>query len=164
MTADSLPRPGVLGRAAAVEQRPPVGDLPWSQAHLRAAALLPAAGLTGIVVCWYGTSSSTGYERQLLWLAFSLISLATAAAGGVVHVLVGMREVRGLRRRVLQRVTARLAVPMEAPATDGQLVTGSSMTRYHRPDCPFVRSKDVDTCSRRQAERRRRTACEVCRP
>jgi hypothetical protein len=59
------------------------------------------------------------------------------------------------------RASSSSSVDTEMTSTT-TLVSASSMTRYHRPDCPLVSGKEVRPLSEARHRARGRRACHVC--
>ena len=150
-------------------------DSPWTMQDLLRLTWMSGLGLIGIGVCWYGISGQATMHRQLGWLVGAVAALTVAGIGMVGFLLAGLRAVHAetfevvteIRRdRLGEDVDAidDLAPVVAAPVAlaSAGYVTGASMTRVHRPDCPHVRGKQVGPISENDIARLGLTKCGVC--
>jgi hypothetical protein len=166
-SAAALDRHRSGGRRAFVPSRPAglEQSRPWTRADARRSAAWSVLGLGALISCAVGASFSKTYNRELLWTAFALVSLAAAVVGGVNWVLSGTRAVRLARRDVMQslaKLTAR--VPMPEAAAGPEVFFTASMSRYHLGTCPFARGKELVAAGRDGAGKAGLRPCEVCAP
>lgn len=127
--------------------------LPWRRLDMVVCGLLAAAGVAGLVVCWFGITSEAVWREQTGWLIGSIFSTGLVILGGGLWVLIGLRRVRQGFRDLRRDQRAALGLTRVrtagAPATVGgtvdgeQLVTSRQMTRVHRPDCLLLRGKQA---------------------
>jgi hypothetical protein len=135
-------------------------------------------GLGGLLACWYGISGENRFHDQIGWVAGAIGSLIAAGIGMVRFILAGLRSVHGEASELMTCVRVErlgeivdeqdelFAAPALAPTgTEAAgYVTGPSMTRVHRPDCPQVRGKDVGPIADADIARLGLHRCGVCCP
>jgi len=124
-------------------------------------ALPQAVGLALIIAAWLAARDDVRVAEQLPSVVLGVVGLTVAAAGNAAGLVAQRRRLQERRRR-LEPSEIRIPVSPRDPAAVP--VAGATMTRYHRPDCPFVAGKAVqasDTSAQRQAGRR---PCAVCNP
>jgi hypothetical protein len=140
--------------------------------------LLVAAGLAAMALAWARASDTIQVSQQVDWASVGLAG-ATAVTVGLVASILIVRQAIALRLGRLAPALARPdtagAAPAAGPAsvatasngvtaTDGALVAGARMARYHTPTCPLTVGKAVQPASRTDHERAGLQPCGVCRP
>jgi hypothetical protein len=150
------PAPASLGRPHA---QPLPG--PWSNhAYVRAAE---ASGIALILlgVAWYGCSGSTDLGTQVAWLLLAIAAVAVCCIGLAVFSLEGFRTVRNRRMAVMTDLTLLLDLAEQdqgvrdlsdevtsemsaLPPLEDVRVATSTMSHFHRPDCPMMTGKASD--------------------
>jgi hypothetical protein len=109
--------------------------------------ILALVGLIVMVICWVQLSDKLIWRDQISWLVGAGLGAGAVVLGGVLWILVGMREVRrGFRdlRRQQRMLSSGEPGPVPTVAPTGAvltLVSGAGMTRAHRPDCLLLRGK-----------------------
>jgi hypothetical protein len=131
-------RPGAAGRYH-------TDPTPWRRSYAIVPGILAVVGIVVLVICWVQLSDKVIWRDQISWLVGACLGAGAFVLGGVLWILVGMREVRrGFRdlRREQQRILrfARVGPTVET-AEAPTLVSAAGMTRAHRPDCLLLRGK-----------------------
>jgi hypothetical protein len=147
--------------------RPLRSVLPWTSEGLLRLIVVNASGLGLIFASWYLVSGETGLREQMGWLKLGILGLAVAAGGNGLWLLRG-RQTIGLARVALLGTApsesgARLAAAVE-PDRDEPVLATSTMTRFHRRECPMIGGKQVTVRNRAVELAAGRTPCELCRP
>lgn len=93
------------------------------------------------------------------WISVAVVGAIISGAGNGVRLVRGRRAVAGRRRRLLG---AEPPAPSLIQFDRLPLVTGPTMTLYHRADCPLVAGKATNPLSLRDHSGRR--PCDWCRP
>lgn len=134
MTTVLLPQP----RAALISD-----EGPWTPADLNRLAARGSIGLIGLLVAWFQTSEQTALRAQLPWLFAAVAASAVAGVAMSVWLTRGLRAVRAEHRAL--HATAPAVLPSTATDVDSEQawVSADGMTLVHRPQCLFVRGKDV---------------------
>ena len=135
---------------------------PWTRSDIIALSALVAAGLTGLVAGWTGTSGEPVHASQTAWLDLGIAGLIVTGAGIALWLMRGRRAV-GQRRAALLADVDPGAADVHAPAAvaTAALVAMTGMSRYHRADCELVAGKRV---RRVRAGQTGLTPCGVCEP
>jgi hypothetical protein len=137
---------------------------PWSAADVGKTAAGNAVGFALILMGWFGASRHVTLAAQSRWAVLSVAGLAVAGAANAVLLREGRRAVGfGYRRFLLAPVSAATPVSQTAGAVE-VLVSGGSMTMFHRPECRLVAAKLVRSADRAAHHHAGRRPCEVCRP
>lgn len=132
---------------------------PWVVPDLfRWFGLLGVAAV-GLVIAWWGASGTADAARLILWANVGVGAVVVAGLGNMTWLLQGRRAVAARRQAILATVPAR---DEETTADDGRRVAVAGMTRYHRPHCPAVAGKAVDTMRLVEHERAGRRPCGLC--
>jgi len=112
--------------------------------------ILAVVGVVVLIVCWVQLSDKVIWREQISWLVGACLGGGAFVLGGVLWLLIGLREVRrGFRdlRYDQQRILglADLAPVVRAAVAGGgvTLVGAPGMQRAHRPDCLLLRGKSV---------------------
>lgn len=179
MSGTQRHRPGIYGRAAQFA----TDNSPWEPSDfVRLSVALAASGL-GLVVCWYLMSGKANWHDQIPWFAGAAFSLLIMGVGVARWLLAGIREVHAALYEVTEAVCVErlglqpraIGMPLDEQdavsdasstrsTTASAWVTGTGMTRIHRPDCPMVAGKDVWPIENADAVQAGLTACGVCAP
>ena len=122
---------------------------PWRASYGIVPGILAVLGVVVMVLCWVQLSDKVVWRDQISWLVGACLGAGAVVLGGVLWILVGMREVRrgfrDLRRQ--QRILIPSDVQVARPeATTGEvlvLVSALGMERAHRPDCLLLRGKNA---------------------
>ena len=96
---------------------------------------------------------------QEAWISLAVVAAIISGSGNGIRLVRGCRAVAERRRRLLG---VDPPAPAVMPLDPGQLVTGPTMTFYHRPDCRLVAGKATTRVSLRDHSGRR--PCDWCRP
>jgi hypothetical protein len=122
---------------------------PWRASYAIVPGILGVVGILVMAICWVQLSDKVVWRDQISWLVGACLGAGAFVLGGVLWILVGMREVRrGFRdlRRQQRLMSPVEPVPARAAAATGEvlvLVSAPGMTRAHRPDCLLLRGKTV---------------------
>jgi hypothetical protein len=153
---------------------------PWTPGALVWLLISQAVVAVWLGVCWVGVSTTTAWSTQLTWVAAAIGGIVVSGLGLAWWVLTGQQEIRYQRRLYFRRVayrdeqaaggvaSSRRTDP--TPTSNGQglsegvLVSGGAMTRFHRASCQLARGKPVIAGSREGHVAAGRIACGVCRP
>jgi hypothetical protein len=142
--------------------------VPWRIGDLVLLYLVNLAGLILILVAWFEASGDLTIRAQIPWVNVGVAGIIVAGAGNLLWLLTGRRAVGELRRRLTVRLpgagSAASSVRAQPDMELGVFVAGTGMTRYHRPDCPFVEGKRVTVASEDGHLSAGRVACDVCIP
>src|SRR4051794_31389881 len=146
LPAGSLRMPVARSNDLVLDVADPVS--PWRRRDLVVSALVLAAGLVGIFVCWYIGAGKLTYTDQMPWLVACICCGILSVLGGVYWLVLGFRQVNLMQRDVqrwlapwLAEQHAALVVSDVVPAQSDALVSAPTMTRVHRAQCPMVRGK-----------------------
>lgn len=171
MTFVGPTEPGAALSPAALRAAGADGFGPWTSADLVRTAVCNAVGLLMVGVSWDQAAGQTLIRNELFWLELGLLGVAVAATGNALWILSGRRHV-GLARTVVlphRRPRPAPAGPARSaqaadPGGNTDLWAGPTMTRYHRPDCPFLQDKAAQPASREDHQAAGRMPCELCEP
>lgn len=152
----------VPANEAADEPVPP-RRLPWTYADLQRLARTELLSFLGLVVCFVGARNTRSWDDQLLWIVGAFAAMLLAGWGWTGWMLAGSRALRARERSALAR-GRRIADARRAAPVAGLVVTAEGMTRYHRPDCVFVRGREIVAGTAEQQTARGLVACGACRP
>jgi hypothetical protein len=115
-----------------------------------------------------GARHTTDSHSLLLLVDMAAAGVIVSLAGNAVFLLSCLRHVGLLRTELLGRHGyAPAAVPQSAPAASVDattLVAAREMTRFHRPECPAVRGKDVRALPLGEHVAAQRRPCGLCSP
>jgi hypothetical protein len=143
-------------------------SVPWQPGDLVTLYVATVSGLLLVFLAWLETSGAVHLRSQVRWTNVGVAGVIVLGAGNLLWLLRGRRAIGELRAFVLPRVVVETPTsatpPMLAPRVAPALVSGSSMTRFHRADCVLVVGKDVVAASESTHRRRGRTPCGVCQP
>ncbi|HEY2832768.1 MAG TPA: hypothetical protein VGJ14_10115 [Sporichthyaceae bacterium] len=121
---------------------------PWRASYGIVPGILAAVGVVVMAICWVALSDKVVWRDQISWLVGACLGAGAVVLGGVLWILVGMREVRrgfrDLRRQ--QRLLSPELAPARIDAPTGEvliLVSAAGMTRAHHPDCLLLRGKNA---------------------
>lgn len=141
---------------------------PWRLTDVFVLYAGAVVGATVVLLGWWGASGSLALSTQVMWVTVGVAGVLFAGVCSTAWLVSGRRAV-GQRQQQLLGAWASVAAAAPAAATDDEpvtadrpIVTGSGMTRYHRPDCPLVAGKDVAPIAAPDAAALR--PCGVCRP
>ena len=165
-TETSEPDPSVLWRWFVRASQPAFG---W---------LLVVAGLVAIAIGYYGTSREFWVARQVPYVVSGgLLGLALVFFGGL---LLGVGDLQRAAQRLtrlellVEELHAALLTNADAPGgtaahrsngSTERVVSLSTGTSYHSPDCAIVAGKDdVTSLSVAEAGERGLTPCKLCSP
>ena len=140
---------------------------PWSRKHRLTLAVRLAIGVIGLIAGYTGTSGTLRVSRQVAWVNVAGAGLLVSGAGVVLFLTAARREIGRRRLSLFGDVAAldALAGDLAAGIAAGDLVSATTMTRYHRADCAFVAGKSglvVGTAVDHEKVGRR--PCGVCLP
>ena len=120
---------------------------PWRRSYAIVPGILATLGVVVLIVCWVQLSDKVIWREQVSWLVGACLGAGAFVLGGVLWLLVGLREVRrGFRdlrhdqERILGLADLAPVVRAGGPVT---LVSAPGMQRAHRPDCLLLRGKSV---------------------
>lgn len=138
MTEALLPEP----RAAFISD-----EGPWTPADLNRLAARVSIGVIGLLAAWFQTSEQAALRAQMPWLFAAVAAMAVAGVAMSVWLTSGLRAVRAEHRAL--HAAARVLLPSTATDVDAEQawVSADAMTLVHRPQCLFVRGKDVQPVS-----------------
>jgi hypothetical protein len=151
-------------------------DGPWEQGELIALAGRITVGLVGLLVAWIGCSGTLSWPAQQGWTVVGVGAVALSMTGVVMWIQTGLRAVQDAKREVFAATRERFrlddvpaaepiaALPPIALVVGAELVTGSGMTLYHRPECLLVVGKATSSITRCAADAAALDACRVCNP
>ena len=119
---------------------------PWRASYGIVPSILAVGGVIVMIVCWVQLSDKVVWRDQISWLVGASMGAGAVVLGGVLWILVGMREVRrGFRdlRRQQRLMSPELTTVRSATPIVEVLVSAAGMTRAHRPDCLLLRGKQA---------------------
>lgn len=134
---------------------------PWSLRDFARLLRFQVPGVIALVVCYVGARQTSNWDHQLYWIVGAMAAMLFTGTGWTAWLLVGSRALRRRQRR-LAELTSRLAVPHRVPLSEGVAVAGPKMTRFHRPDCPLARGREVSVATPGEYLTRGLTPCGVC--
>jgi hypothetical protein len=140
---------------------------PWSRKHRLTLAVLLAVGVIGLIAGYTGTSGTLRVSRQVAWVNVAGAALLVSGAGVILFLTAARREIGRRRLSLFGDVLERDAVPggLGAGISAGDLVSATTMTRYHRADCSFVAGKpELVVGTAVDHEKIGRRPCGVCLP
>jgi len=144
------------------------GTAPWNTGHRLVLAVLLALGIAGLVAGYVGTSGTLRLSRQVVWLNVAGAGLLVSGAGVLLFLTAARREIGRRRLSLFGDVasagqTLLLDGPGDRAAAD--LVSASTMTKYHRADCSFVAGKSgLSAGTAVDHEKTSKRPCGVCLP
>jgi hypothetical protein len=137
----------------------------WRRSNQLLAGVLLLLGFVVLMVGYAGTSGTRDLDEQVVWLNVAAAGLLVGGFGVVSFLAAGRRAVGRRRLTLFGDVPTADERRGAADLLDaGSLVAAPTMTRYHRPGCPFVENKDVAPASQAAHERAGRRPCGICRP
>ena len=141
------------------------GREPWHAGDVSSLATLNAVGLALLVTGWFMASGQLLFHNQVAGANVAVAGVIVAGVGNGVWLVTGRRAV-GMRREVFARsVVAYATDRANTPSATAALpVAATGMTKYHRPECPFVAERRVTSRTAKTHEKQGRTPCGVCRP
>lgn len=151
-------------------------DGPWEQGDLIALGGRLTVGVVGLLVAWIGCSGTLSWPAQQGWTVVGVGAVALAMTGVVMWIQAGLRTIQDAKREVFAATREWFRfddVPAAEPMASSppislvvgaDLVTGSGMTLYHRPECLLVVGKATTGVTRCAAEAAALDACRVCSP
>jgi len=152
----------VTGRLHAVTGERRLGA-PWTGELLAGVLVANLVGLAVIAAGGYESGQTTTERDALSWLILSALGLAVCGTANAMLLLrVRQSIARAVRLLLDPRERAVLRVG-EHRHDDSTLVGVVGARRYHRPRCPLVAGKRVQTLDP-EAARADRIACEICHP
>jgi hypothetical protein len=142
--------------------------VPWRVGDALALVGTTGAGLLLIVIAWFCADGAASVDSQVRWLNVGVVGLIALGVGNLLWLMTCRRAIGELRRVVLPRIPidaapARGSMEPADRAADG-LVATASMTRFHRPACPFAAGKPVRAATEAAHRRKGRRPCDLCRP
>jgi hypothetical protein len=141
-----------------------LAEAPWLVGDVLGVAVVNLVGVGLILGGLQGARHTTDPHTLLLLLNVAAAGLVVGLAGNAVFLLSGLRQVGRLRTELLG-VRAD-SVPQTSPVAVAAagLVSASSMTRFHRSDCPSVQGKPVNESSLAKHLAAGRVPCGLCQP
>ncbi|MDV6014600.1 hypothetical protein [Haloechinothrix sp. LS1_15] len=134
---------------------------PWRDGDVVMVCLSAVGGVVAIAIAWYGADRSAVLHHATGWLNLAVAGFAVTAIGIALWLLRGRRAV-GERRTTLVSLDPGETEPAgeaSRPAVDDtpELVRAVGMQRVHRPECPLVAGKQLETVDQEDGQ-----ACGVC--
>ncbi len=115
----------------------------WTRGTAVASVALTGISAAGITAAWVGASGRTQMDDVVPFLVLGVVAFAVGGLAGAVWLGGGLRSVRAERVALRRRLLAMDLGRVDAVATADVRVIGPGMTKVHRPDCEYVRGKEV---------------------
>jgi hypothetical protein len=135
---------------------------PWTRRLCTALVVVQVVALALILVAWYWGSGELTVNEELSWLNLGLLGVGLSMAGNVLWLALARRSIVIARHHILplpRRTSSEQAVSDDRPP-----VTGTGMTRYHRPGCLLVAGKATTSAPPATIEAQGLAPCPTCRP
>ena len=140
---------------------------PWTVKQWLMLAVLLAIGVAGLIAGYVGTSGTLRVSRQVVWVNVAGAALLLSGAGVVLFLTAARREI-GRRRLCLFGDVAGAeggGAELSADFSPAELVSASTMTKYHRADCSFLDGKaGLKAASSVDHQKVGKHPCGVCLP
>jgi hypothetical protein len=150
-----------------VAQAAPVAASPWNAKQRLMLAVLLVIGIAGLIAGYVGTSGTLRVSRQVAWINLAGTALLVSGAGVVLFLTAARREI-GRRRLSLfgdLAISESTTVSLAAGIGAADLVSATTMTKYHRADCSFVDDKSgLKVATAIDHEKIGKRPCGVCLP
>jgi hypothetical protein len=144
-----------------------LGDTPWKVADAQRLLVRLGLGLAAIVVAWIGASGTITWRNQVIWTAVGAGGVLISTMAGAGWLLPAFSAIKVEQRALKDEIRALTVRRVTQIESDGgtpetTLLWAPGMSRYHRPSCPVVDGKLVQTISQSECRQRELLPCGMC--